>query len=115
MTNYCLDGYADYGTRYNWGMGRITIVTTHKQCSDRCTEFSGAQFSGGCKAYMTGMYFGMLFCRSYGGNFRTQPCAPWAIPTDPGEGSGQLGSVHAFTNQENIGGNCCSNSTFVGA
>ena len=112
---YCPEGYSDYGTRYNWGMGRITIVTTHKQCSDRCTEFSGAQFSGGCKAYMTGMYFGMLFCRSYGGNFRTQPCAPWAIPTDPGEGSGQLGSVHANTNQENIGGNCCSNSTFVGA
>ena len=111
--DYCPEGYGDYGIRYNWGLGRITIVTTHEQCSDRCTQYSDPQFSGGCKAYMTGMYFGMLFCRSYGGDVRTQACASWAVPTDPGVGSGQLGSVHSNTNQENIGGNCCSNTTFV--
>ena len=62
---------------------------------------------------MTGMYFGMLFCRSYGGELRTTPCAPWAIPTSPGTGSGGLGYTHPRTNMVNIGGNCCSNSTFV--
>ena len=112
---YCPAGYGDYGTRYNWGLGKITLVTTHTQCSDRCSQFSGPQFNGGCKAYMTGMYFGMLFCRSYGGNLRTQPCPSWAVPTDPGFFSGALGSSHTDTNQENIGGNCCSNSTFVDA
>ena len=115
VNDYCMAGYGDYGTRYNWGLGKIMIVTTHKQCSDRCTQFSGPQFSGGCKAYMTGMYYGMLFCRSYGGNFRTEPCPSWAIPTNPGVGSGALGSLHPSTNQENLGGNCCSNSTFVDA
>ena len=113
--DYCPPGYGDYGTRYNWGLGKITLVTTHTQCSDRCSQFSGPQFNGGCKAYMTGMYFGMLFCRSYGGNLRTQPCPSWAVPTDPGFFSGALGSSHTDTNQENIGGNCCSNSTFVDA
>ena len=112
-TSYCPTGYDDYGVRYNWGLGRITIVSTHDQCSARCTQYSAPQFSGGCKAYMTGMYFGMLFCRSYGGDVRTQPCALWAKPGDRGVGSGLIGSVHPRTNQENIGGNCCSNSTFV--
>ena len=110
---YCPTGYDDYGIRYNWGLGQITIVRTHAQCADRCTQFSGPQFSGGCKAYMTGMYYGMLFCRSYGGNLRNQNCAAWAVPANPGVGSGALGSVHSRTNQENVGGNCCSNSTFV--
>ena len=95
-------------------MGRITIAFSHQMCSDRCTEYSGPQYMGGCKGYMTGMYYGMLFCRSYGGNFRTEPCAPWAKPDQPGVGSGAVGYVHRRTNQENIGGNCCSNSTFVG-
>ena len=111
--NYCREGYDDYGVRYNWGLGKITIVTTHQECSDRCTQFSGRQFSGGCKAYMTGMYFGMLFCRSYGGDFRTQPCAAWASPANKGIGSGALGSIHPMTGQFNFGGNCCSNTTFV--
>ena len=112
-SNYCLDGYDDYGVRYNWGLGQITIVFTHEQCSARCSLYSAPRFSGGCKAYMTGMYFGMLFCRSYGGNFRTEPCASWAVPTNPGVGSGALGVVHPQTNQRNIGGNCCTNATFV--
>jgi len=111
--NYCPDGYDDVGTRYNWALGRITIVFTHEQCSDRCTQFSAPQFNGGCKAYMTGMYFGMLFCRSYGGNFRTMPCPTWGHPNNAGIGSGGLGVVHRITGQQNLGGNCCSNMTFV--
>jgi len=63
---------------------------------------------------MTGMYFGMLFCRSYGGDLRTQPCASWANPGERGIGSGSLGSIHPLTGQLNVGGNCCSNFTFVG-
>jgi len=112
-SNYCLEGYDDYGVRFNWALGRITIAFTHQQCSDRCSQYSAPQFNGGCKAYMTGMYFGMLFCRSYGGDLMTQPCAPWAKPGQRGVGSGAVGSVHPRTTQENIGGNCCSNSTFV--
>ena len=113
--DYCPEGYGDYGVRYNWGLGQITIVATHQQCADRCSLYSAPQFNGGCKAFMTGMYYGMLFCRSYGGNFRTQPCASWAAPGDPGVASGAIGSVSDRTNQENVGGNCCSNSTFVGS
>ena len=111
--DYCPNGYGDYGTRFNWAIGAITIASSHQACSDRCTKFSGPQFSGGCKAYMTGMYYGMLLCRSYGGDLLTQPCASFAVPTDPGMLSGALGSRHANTNQVNIGGNCCSNTTFV--
>ena len=110
---YCPEGYKDYGIRYDWGLGKITVASTHAECSARCTQFSGPQFSGGCKAYQTGMYFGMLLCRSYGGNFRTAGCASWANPTHPGVGSGALGSTHPTTNTVNVGGNCCSNSTFV--
>ena len=113
VDDYCPEGYDDYGVRYNWGLGKITIVTAHAECEARCTQFSGPQYMGGCKAYMTGMYFGMLLCRSYGGNIRTLRCPSWAVPTNAGVGSGQLGNMHPRTNQMNIGGNCCSNSTFV--
>ena len=113
-TKYCPEGYDDYRVRYNWGIGRITIVRAHEDCSARCTGFSAPKYSGGCKAYQTGMYNGMLFCRSYGGDRRTMGCAPWAVPTSPGIGSGALGDRHPLTNTVNIGGNCCSNSTFVG-
>ena len=85
----------------------------HQACADRCTQYSGPQWSGGCKGYQTGMYVGMLFCRSYGGDLRTTGCASWAVPTDSGMYSGALGGVHPQTNQVNIGGNCCTNTTFV--
>ena len=110
---YCPEGYGDYGVRNNWALGRVTIVSSHEECAARCTLYSAPQFSGGCKGYQTGMYFGMLFCRSYGGNLRTTGCAPWAVPTDSGMGSGALGVVHPQTNQVNVGGNCCTNTTFV--
>ena len=110
---YCPAGYGDYGVRSNWATGRITIASSAEACAARCTQYSGVQFAGGCKAYMTGMYYGMLYCRSYGGNFRTQPCASWAVPTDPGIGSGQLGTVHQRTGTLNVGGNCCSNTSVV--
>ena len=109
----CPDGYADYGTRWNAGLGRITIVTLHSECSARCTEYSDPQYRGGCKGYMTGMYFGMLFCRSYGARYRTTGCAVWASLSHPGVNSGQLGSIHARSGQRNLGGSCCSNITFV--
>ena len=112
-TNYCPAGYDDDGTRYNWGLGRVTIAFTHEHCSARCTQFSGPEYDGGCKGYMTGMYYGMLFCRSYGGNLRTIDCASWANPSDPGISSGLLGRVHPLTGQRNLGGNCCSNTTYV--
>lgn len=111
--DYCLEGYGDYGVRYNWGLGRITIATSHQACSARCSEYSAPQFNGGCKSYQTGMYYGMLYCRSYGGNRRTIGCAPWAVPTHPGLGSGALGSIDPRTGNTNVGGNCCSNTTFV--
>ena len=111
----CGEGYGDYGRRFNQGLGRITIVITHEECSARCTQFSGPEFSGGCKSYMTGMYFGMLFCRSYGRNLRTTPCPWWAVPLSPGISSGSLGFIHPQTGQQNLGGNCCSNITAVEA
>ena len=114
-TNYCQEGYADYGVRYNHGLGKITIVSSHEACSARCTQYSGPEFSGGCKGYQSGMFFGMLYCRSYGGQRRDQQCAPFAHPSHPGQFSGELGSTDARTNMVNIGGNCCSNSTFVEA
>ena len=111
--NYCPEGYINDGTRYNWGMGRITIVSAHEQCSDRCTQFSGVQFAGGCKAYMSGMYYGLLFCRSYGGDLRNTACASWAAPGARGVGSGFIGSIHPITGQRNLGGNCCTNTSFL--
>lgn len=112
--SYCPEeGYADSGVRYNWGLGRIIITTTHDECSTRCTQYSGSQYQGGCKGYMTGMYAGMLFCRSYGGNVRSTPCAWWAHPSSSGLFSGALGQTYPSTGQKNIGGNCCSNITFV--
>ena len=56
---------------------------------------------------MTGMYFGMVYCRSYGGSSQTTTCAPWAKPGEGGFYSGAVGSVHSRTNGKNIGGNCC--------
>lgn len=111
--NYCPTGYLDYGTRYNAGLGRINIVTAHEECAARCTTYSGTQYDGGCRSYMTGMYFGSLYCRSYGKNARTKPCPYWSKPGNKGIGSGAFGSVHGETNQENIGGQCCSNMTWV--
>jgi len=111
--NYCPEGYGDYGTRFNWGLGRITVVGGHAECAARCTQYSEARYNGGCKGYMTGMYTGMVFCRSYGGRNRTQPCASWAVPWNKGVFSGELGTVHPRSGQRNIGGNCCSNSTMV--
>ena len=80
LTNadYCPPGYVNSPKRYAMGMGRITIVHFDAECSNRCSLYSGVQYNGGCKGYMTGMYFGMKFCRSYGGNAQTQRCAPWA-------------------------------------
>ena len=101
--------------RYTAGLGRITIVYSHEACSARCTQYSDPQFSGGCKGYQTGMYFGMLFCRSYGRAIRATGCADWAHPSNKGAFSGELGSTNARTTMVNIGGNCCSNITFVEA
>ena len=112
-TDYCPVGYSDYGTRYDWGLGSIVITDTHQACSERCTAFSHPRYMGGCKAYQTGTYYGMLYCRSYGGNLRTRSCASWANPMHRGTNSGALGSRHAQTNQVNVGGNCCSNTTSV--
>ena len=112
-TSYCPAGYGDYGTRFNQGLGRITVIQNHQQCADRCTQHAGAQYMGGCKGYMTGMYFGMVFCRSYGGNLRTVTCAPWAVPWHKGAFSGELGAVHQRTDQTNIGGNCCTRTSSV--
>ena len=112
-SDYCPCGYHDYGVRYSRALGRITIVRSHQQCADRCTTFSGPEYSGGCRGFMTGMYINMLFCRSYGSETRETTCAFWANPTHPGQFSGPLGSIRPHTHQENVGGNCCSNSTFV--
>ena len=112
-TSYCPAGYDDVGVRWNWGLGKVTIATSHQACADRCNQYSAPQYMGGCKGYQTGMYFGMLYCRSYGGEVRTTPCAWWALPTSPGVGSGELGSTNPRTNQVNNGGNCCSNATFA--
>jgi len=115
-SRHCPAGYADYGSRFGRGLGRITIVTAHVQCAARCTHHSGVRYNGGCKGYMTGMYFGMVFCRSYGGDWSgAQACAPWASPSNQGLFSGAVGFVHPRTGQENIGGNCCTNITFVDA
>ena len=111
--DYCPCGYHDYGVRFSLGLGRITVVRAHQECADRCSTYSGVQYSGGCRGYMTGMYMGMLFCRSYGSGVRTTQCPLWANIDSRGSYSGPLGSVHAATNQRNVGGNCCSNTTFV--
>ena len=94
---YCPAGFTNLPERWSWGLGRITIVEAHQDCADRCDQFSDEQYSGGCKGYMTGMYYGMLMCRSYGGAERATACASWANPADPGFNSGT----------PNKGGNCC--------
>ena len=45
-------------------VGRTDALAGHQECADRCTQFSGEEFAGGCKGYMTGMYYGMLYCKS---------------------------------------------------
>lgn len=95
---YCPEGYTDLGDRWNRGLGRITIVQSHQECADRCHRYAGVEFDGGCKGYMTGHYYHMLMCRSYGGGRRTIPCAPWATPEHKGIESGL----------DNVGGNCCT-------
>ena len=62
---------------------------------------------------MSGMYYGMVFCRSYGGEGMGTACADFADPNHPGTFSGELGEIHPRSGQRNIGGNCCSNITFV--
>jgi len=111
--DYCPCGYHDYGVRYSKPLGRITIVKTHQQCADRCSTFSGPEYAGGCKGYLTGMYTGVLWCRSYGSVDHTITCPFWAKPDHPGQFSGALDSFRPVTGQKNIGGNCCSNITFV--
>ena len=109
----CPDGYYDDRLRFDAALGKITIVTTHEQCSARCTQYSGPQFAGGCKGYQTGMYFGMLFCRSYGRNWRSKPCATWAHQSNKGTYSGELGSIHPRSGQLNLGGSCCTNGSLA--
>ena len=105
---YCPAGYTNITHRFNLGLGKIIIVTEHQHCADRCAQFSGEQFMGGCKGYVSGMYMGMLFCRSYGGNLPpSRPCPSWGVPWSPGLFSGGLGSKDARTNQVNVGGQCC--------
>ena len=111
--DFCPCGYHDYGVRYSKPLGRITIVKTHQQCADRCSTFSGPEYAGGCKGYLTGMYTGVLWCRSYGSVDHTITCPFWAKPDHPGQFSGALDSFRPVTGQKNIGGNCCSNITFV--
>jgi len=111
ITEYCPDGYRTYSTRYNWNLGRRIQVYTHQQCADRCTEFSGPEHHGGCKGFMTGMYYGLLYCKSFGGK-PGGPCAYWAAPKHRGVASGAFGETYTRTNQENLGGRCCSNVTF---
>jgi len=107
----CPDGYVDVGVRFNVPLGKISIVYTHEMCAARCTLYSAPQWAGGCKGYQTGMYFGMVFCRSYGGIWQTRQCAPWAHQSSKGDFSGELGSIHPRSGQLNIGGSCCSNSS----
>ena len=95
---YCPEGYTDLAQRWNWGMGRITVTQSHQMCADRCTQFSGVQYNGGCKGYMTGMYHGMLLCKSYGGSQKGTNCAPWAQPDSNGY----------FSGTNTLGGNCCT-------
>ena len=111
--SYCPVGYNDYRKRFDRGVGQITIVSHHSTCAARCTQYSDPSFGGGCKSYMTGMYYGMVFCRSYTGNSMTTPCAAWAVPWHPGAFSGGLGTVNYRTGQTNIGGNCCTRTAAV--
>lgn len=122
--NYCPEGYGEYieindsvrpGTpkRFNWGTGEIRITPSHEDCARRCTNYSGRRFSGGCKSYMTGMWAGMLFCRSYGGALFETYCAGWAHPLDPGLYSGRLGETHANTGTLNTGGQCCTSTHWL--
>lgn len=111
--NYCPAGYTDYRRRFDQGVGQITIVSHHTTCAARCTQYSDPSYGGGCKGYMTGMYNGMVFCRSYTGNSMTTPCAAWAVPWHPGAFSGGLGTVNYRTGQVNIGGNCCTRTAAV--
>ena len=78
---------------------------------------------GGCKTFMTGMWAGMLFCRSYGGGTAdygsalnpifSEPCARFGSPAHPGMYSGSLGDVHPDTGQENVGGQCCTSTDWL--
>ena len=81
---YCPPGYTDSSQRWTRGLGRIVLVDHDLECSARCTQYSGSQFSGGCKGYMTGIYYGMLLCRSYGGTQQSTDCAQWANPNSGG-------------------------------
>lgn len=110
--DYCPAGYRNYPTRYNQALGRIVIVLAHEECAARCTTYSGRQWRGGCRGYMTGMYFGFLYCRSYGSVSHTTACASWAAPGQVGLRSGTIGSIHARTGQRNVGGQCCSNANW---
>jgi len=116
----CLPGYQNYGLRWARALGRIEIVTSHKACSARCTQYSDRQYAGGCKGFMTGMYDGYLYCKTYGSyssaTLKESPnkkCAWFAEQYSPGHNSGELGEVHPRTFQQNLGGRCCMNVTFA--
>jgi len=85
IPDYCPPGYVNSPKRYATEMGRIVRVQTNEECSDRCNQYSGARFNGGCKGYMTGMYFGVKLCRSYGGRAQSANCALWANPSMDGQ------------------------------
>ena len=46
-------------------------------CAERCTTYSGVEFSGGCKGYMQGPWYGLTLCRCYGG-YAFSECITWA-------------------------------------
>ena len=60
----CPQGYEDHGVRHSRGLGKIVQVSSHMQCASRCSRYAGVQYAGGCKSYQTGMYYGMMLCRS---------------------------------------------------
>jgi hypothetical protein len=105
--SYCPDGYADLPQRFDQPLGRVIIVDSVSECSARCDQYSGERWNGGCKGYQTGFYYGMQYCRSYGGNVKARTCANWANPNTAGINSGALGSVHPRTQRLIVGGSCC--------
>lgn len=109
----CPEGYGDYGLRHNAALGSTVIVTSHEQCKARCEMFSAPIYNGGCKSYQSGMMYGLLYCKSYGGTSYATNCAWWAHKDQPGMRSGALGDINENTGQLNDGGRCCSRTAAV--